>query len=392
MGRSGRTCRPFGALQLTVSPRVTEKKSVSQERLAEYLRSLIERGDEFALVLKSGAPPRLHGESSVQDLGSALLDKSKLANLADDIIPRELAERLVERRHVEFGYGVDGVGRFRTTAYSQRGSLALMFRPVRLSPPAIEDLGLPDGVRALADERRGLVIVTGPPNSGCTTTLHAMVNHVNRTRPTFIGTVEEPVEVVHKDLLAVVNQLEVGQDITATGEGAQQAVRQGAEVLMVGRAGDQDAAEACLAAAEAERLVLVGVEGRDAGDAIQTFTQLFGANEHDRLHLRLAAALGGLIVQHLVPRRDRNGRVAAAEVLMATTRMREAQIEGATTEKIRQGALRSRRPGTVTLEESLAELCKSQEIDLTTAMTWAPVWHDLRQRLDQGGRYTAGAH
>lgn len=396
--RSGGTNAAFGAARIAakrdasaepggitqVAPVVAEREVVPRDQLVRYLHTLAARDDDATLVLKAGATARIVAEAGVTEIGSEVLDRLTLSEMAEEIVPEPVADRLVERRHVEFGYGIDGLGRFRTIAYSQRGSLALLFRAIPRTLPAPDQLGLPDGVRVLADQPHGLVVIGGPPGSGRTTTLHSMIDHLNRSRAAFITTVEEPVEVLHKDVVAIVNQLEVGLDVPSPGDGARRAIRQGAQVLVVDRVEDRDTAEACVAATESSHLVIVGVEARQPVEAIEALVALFAGDQHDRIRLRLAGTFAGLVVQHLVARVG-GGRVPAAEVLMATTALREAVIDAATAEELRDAASGARLPGTRTLEESLAELYQSRVIDLRTVMSLAPSWRDLRRRLEQMG-------
>lgn len=326
----------------------------------------------------------MRAEGAVCNLDDAPLNRSVVSGISGAIIQPASAERLLQRRQVEFAYGIDGVARFRVSAYSQRGSLVLQFRKVTSVPPVLEDLALPTGVQVVAKQPRGVVMVAGPPGSGRTTTLHAIVDYLNRSQGSFIVTVEEPVEVLHTDLLGTIVQLEVGRDVTDVKSGVRTAVRQDADVVMVGMLDNSDVGDACLLAADAGLLVVAGMEGGTAREATHSFVRLWPEHERERIRLRLAGALAGVIAQRLLPRRAGTGRVAAAEVRLATTEIRQAVVTAESTGNADDGEADSGW-GRESLEQALADLCAAGVIDLRTALIAAPRWDLLNERLERHG-------
>jgi twitching motility protein PilT len=350
-----------------------------------YLRLLSEREGGTDLHLKVGSPPRLRVKGALETIADEEpLDKTGLEAMAAAVLTSGAKDRFVEHREAECTYSVHGLGRFRVAAYLQRGSIALILRRVTMTARSFDELGLPSELATLATAERGLVLVAGPAGSGVTTTLAAMVDHLNHRRACHIVTVEDPVEVLHKDDLAAISQRQVGVDIGDVASGVRSALRQDPDVVVVGRIDTQDIADSALAATDAGCLVLAGIR---AGDAVDAFSALVGLYpDDDRPHMRLAAAgaLVGAVSLRLVAARTGSGRVPAVEVLRTIPSIQSALMadEGAEARGLlsRNAAL-----GMQTLNQALAQLLERQLIDERAALAATPDWVGFRATLEQRG-------
>ena len=231
--------------------------------LGEWLRQLVEANGSD-LHIKADSPPRIRVRGRLQSLDGAPLRAPDTQAIATAIVPKERAERFEERGEMDFAYSIPGLGRFRVNAFRQRGSCSLVLRQLRIGGPALEEVGLPPIVAKLAQEPRGLVLVTGPTGSGKTTTLAAMIEHINANQPVHIVTIEDPIEVLHPDKQASVNQREVGQDTETFLTAIRAAMRQDPDVILIGEMRDTETVRAALAAAETGHLVLSTLHTVDA--------------------------------------------------------------------------------------------------------------------------------
>ncbi|MGH9325746.1 MAG: type IV pilus twitching motility protein PilT [Terriglobia bacterium] len=282
---------------------------------------------------------------------------------------------------LDMAYSIEGVGRFRTNVYLERGQVSMV---VRVIPPAIrtlEELNLPAAVSRLCDERRGLVLVTGSAGSGKSTTLAAMVDRINSTRSDHIITVEDPIEFYHHDKKSFINQREVGSDTPSFEAALRSALRQDPDVLLVGEMRDLETIRTAIIAAETGHMVFSTLHTLDAQETVQRIIAVFPADEQKQIRLQLAATLKGVISQRLVCRADRKGRVPAAEVLVATEFIRECIINPDKTRLIRQLlASGTSQYGMQTFDQSLYDLYSRGLITLENAVAWSCNPEEIRLR------------
>jgi twitching motility protein PilT len=218
---------------------------------------------------------------------------------------------------VDFAYSIANVGRFRANVFRQRGSVSMVLRKLRFGGPSFEEMGLPDAVRKLADEHRGLILVTGPTGSGKTTTLAAMIAYINQTKPVHIVTIEDPIEVLHRDDVASINQREIGNDTEDFLAALRAALRQDPDVILIGEMRDTETVRAALQAAETGHLVLSTLHTTDATETVNRVIDFFPPYQQKQVRLALAASLRGIVCQ--APRADVDGgRVPALEILVNT--------------------------------------------------------------------------
>ena len=358
---------------------------MAHPQLDRYLTLLAEREGGTDLHLKVGSSPRMRVKGTLESVGDEpSLDKATLEAMAGAVLTAGAKETFLQQREAECTYSVNGLGRFRVSAYLQRGSIALILRRVTTSARSIDELGLPSTLAALASAERGLVLVAGPAASGVTTTLAAMVDHINHSRACHIVTVEDPVEVLHKDDMAAVSQRQVGVDTLSVAQGIRSSLRQDPDVVLVGRIDSHEVAQATMAATEAGCLVIAGVRAADVVEAIAAVVGFYPVAEQRHVRLAVAGALVGAASIRLVPMKAGAGRVPAVEVLRVIPRV-QAAIMGEETDELRSAMTRNGSIGMQTLNQSLAALLEQQVIDERAALAATPDWLGFRIALEQRG-------
>ncbi|HEV2028852.1 MAG TPA: type IV pilus twitching motility protein PilT [Candidatus Dormibacteraeota bacterium] len=323
--------------------------------IEDTLDSLIELGASD-LLLSCGSPPRMRKDGRVELLEE---DAPPLAPADTERLLRDLLQPpdwkvLQKRRQVDFAFTWRDQARIRGNAYYQRDSLAAAFRLLPLEIPGFELLGMPEAVLRLLERHQGLILVTGPTGSGKSTTLAAMVDHLNKTRPYHIITFEDPIEYVHKHRMAIVDQRQVGDDTPSFAEGLRSVFREDPDVVLIGEMRDLDTISSALTIAETGHLVLATLHTNDAPQAINRIVDSFMGAQQQQIRVQLAGCLAGVIYQQLLPVAG-GGRVAAFEVLMANVAVRSMIKEGKT-DQIRSILQTGIREGSQTLERSLNQL------------------------------------
>ena len=260
--------------------------------IEELLRALVE-ADGSDLHLKAGSPPLIRVDGLLRRLGDGRLQSDDTARVAGFIMPPDRRQVMERQNESDFAYSLAGVGRFRVNVFRQRGAVSLVMRRVRIGSPSFDELGLPAVVRSLSDSPRGLILVTGPTGSGKTTTLAAMIDHINATRPCHILTLEDPIEVLHPDRIASVNQREVGVDTDDFVRAMRAAMREDPDVILIGEMRDSETVAAALAAAETGHLVLSTLHTIDATETINRVVDFFPPFQQHQVRVTLSGALRG---------------------------------------------------------------------------------------------------
>lgn len=361
-----------------------------REDLDRLLHALAE-ADGSDLHVKAGAKPRMRVDGALGVMESEPeFSADDTRELVDLILPSEVRITFDAAHEADFAYSVPGLGRFRMNAFMQRGSIAFAIRRVRTSAATIEELGLPEVVRRLSDEHRGLVLVTGPTGSGKTTSLAAMVSHINHTRSCHIITVEDPVEYLHKDVEATIDQREVGFDTESFTTAMRVILRQDPDVIFIGEMRDPETVHTALTAAETGHLVFSTLHTTTATETVNRIVDFFPPHQQGQIRVSLAAALKGTICQRLVPRIDGHGRVPAVEVMVVNGRIQQAILDPVQTSDIDQIMAEGDYYGMQTFDQSLAMLIKTQTISLRDAMNAASNPHDLKVMLERMGVVPTG--
>src|SRR2546425_4404579 len=315
-----------GGLEMeTGSPIVPEFNS--------WLEELV-KGEGSDLHVKVGSPPMIRLPHGLIRLERDPLGPIETQAIADGIVPQDRKATFAERGDVDFAYSVPNVGRFRVNVFRQRGSVSMVLRKLRFGGPSFEEIGLPDAVRQIADEERGLILVTGPTGSGKTTTVAAMIAYINETTPVHIVTIEDPIEVLHRDDVASIDQREIGNDTEDFLAALRAALRQDPDVILIGEMRDTETVRAALQAAETGHLVLSTLHTTDATETANRVIDFFPPYQQKQIRYVLAGALRGIICQRLVPTVD-GGRTPALEILVNNGRIAERIVDPDRTSEIK---------------------------------------------------------
>ena len=363
---------------------------MSHAMLDRWLAILVERGGSD-LHVQAASPPRIrvNGVLGVIE-GEAALTPEDTKEIAESIMRPNIAAGFAEKGDGDFAHTVSGLGRFRVNVFRQRGSVGLVMRLVRGQAQSFEELGLPEVVARLAGEHRGLILVTGPTGSGKTTTLAAMIDHINSNRECHIITIEDPIEVLHPAGKAEVNQREIGFDTHDFASAMRAAMRQDPDVILVGEMRDQETVAAALSAAETGHLVLSTLHTIDAPETINRIVDFFPPHQQNQIRVALAGSIKGTICQRLVRTVDGEGRVAAFEVMVANGRVQECILDPQRTSDIHEIIADGGYYGMITFDQSLAKLFEDQKIGLREALTSASNPHDLQVMLQTKGLVSTG--
>ncbi len=325
------------------------------------------------LHLKVGTPPivRLHGELIPLDTGEKVTLEEAL-KIAFSIMSPSQREEFKRENELDFAYSVPGLGRFRCNAFFQRGAVGMVFRVIPLKIPTFEELNLPDVLKKIAMEQRGLVLVTGTTGSGKSTTLAAMIDYINSNRAVNIVTIEDPIEFLHRDKKSIISQREVGSDTKSFVKALRSALRQDPDVILVGEMRDFETIQTALIAAETGHLVLSTLHTVDAAETINRIISIFPPNQQKQIRLQLASVIKGIISQRLLPKADGNGRVPAIEVMLGTLTIKECIVDPDKTrlisDVIAQGKVLY---GMQTFDQSLFDLYKAGLVTYEEALKWA---------------------
>ena len=308
--------------------------------------------------LKVGAPPmlRIHGDLIPVE-GAEKVDRDTMQAYLAQLMADHHRERLARSFQVDFAYGEPSLGRFRVNVFYQRGEPAAALRLIPVVIRSSEELRLPPVVERIAQERRGLVLVTGTTGSGKSTTLAALVRSINESRACHIITVEDPIEYVHEDAESIISQREIGVDATSFADALKAALRQDPDVILVGEMRDLETIETAMLAAETGHLVMSTLHTLDAPETITRVISAFPEHQRDQARLILASVLKGIISQRLVPRGDGKGVVPAIEVMVSTALIRECIAIKERTREIREAIARGYKTyGMQTFDQSLMQL------------------------------------
>lgn len=280
------------------------------------------------LHLKVGSPPVLRIDGRlVPMVEQKRLTQEDVVKLAFSMMSQAQKDRFKQKNESDFAYGVPGLGRFRVNVFMQRGTVGLVMRAIPTKMASIEELNLPPVIGKLAEETRGMILVTGTTGSGKSTTLASIIDSINSSRTEHIMTIEDPIEFLHRDKRSLVNQREIGMDTESFALALRSAMRQDPDIILVGEMRDFDTISVGLTAAETGHLVLSTLHTVDATETINRIISVFPPYQQKQVRLQLASVLKGVISQRLVPRADGNGRVPACEVLVVTATVRECIID-----------------------------------------------------------------
>jgi twitching motility protein PilT len=350
--------------------------------LNALLRRAVERGASD-VHLKLRKPPIFRLDGQLEPVGDAVpLTEADLETVLHTVIGSSHArhERFQESGELDTAYSTEGLPRFRVNCFRQRGAVSLAFRYIPDAVPSFNDLQLPPGVARLANEERGLVLVTGASGVGKTTTLAAMIDEINRTRRQHIVTVEDPIEFLHRDQGCIVNQREVGIDTASFHTALRSVLRQDPDVILIGELRDAETAETALQAAETGHLVFATMHTIDATETIGRMIEFFPAVKQNQVRSVLASVLRGVISQRLLPRPD-GGRVPAVEVMVMNARIDELIREARTHElqaAIEEGSFLDMQ----SFQQALIDLVLTESVEAEVAANASTNKHDFLVELE----------
>jgi twitching motility protein PilT len=337
------------------------------------------------LHLKAGSPPIIRLDGRLEVLNTEELVPADTARLAEALVPEHRRAEWDQNREVDFAHGVAGLGRFRVTVYSQRGSTALAIRHILPGTPSFEALGLPPSISRLCSERQGLLLVTGPAGSGKTTTIAAMLDRVNESDRRHIVTIEDPIEFLHRDKKSVVSQREIGSDSPDYATALRRVMRQDPDVVFLGEIHDRETARAAITLANTNRLVLSTMVTPNVAQTIEWLLNTFTAEEQAMARSSLARGLRGIVSQQLLERTDGKGRLPAVEVMVNQNRVSEFLLGDDGAPPIRKIMADGEYSGMQTFDQSLYHLCKEGLIGLRTAVSASEQPQELRASLQALG-------
>ncbi len=287
------------------------------------------------LHVKVGNPPVIRVDGALHPLPQTRrVTQEEVMDIAFNVMNDAQKDRFKRSSELDMAYSVPGLGRFRVNIFQQRGTIGIVFRLIPVKIKSIDELNLPEVLESLAMQARGLILVTGTTGSGKSTTLAAMIHHVNQKRTAHIMTIEDPIEYLHRDIKSLINQREVGSDTLSFGAALKSALRQDPDVVMVGEMRDFETIETALVAAETGHLVMSTVHTVDATETINRIISVFPPYQQKQVRIQLAGVLRGVISMRLVPRSDGKGRVPAVEILIATNRVKECIVDKDRTHEI----------------------------------------------------------
>lgn len=356
----------------------------------EYLKVMVD-SKASDIYFKVGSPPalridnKLHSLNGQYGLTAERLTPSDTFDLAYSIMNEAQRDEFQKTHELDFAYVVPGLGRFRVNIYRQRGSIGIVMRAIAFKVQSIKELGLPDIVRKLAELPRGLVLIGGPAGAGKSTTMAAMVDHINTVRRCHVITIEDPVEFLHRDRESIISQREVGSDTLSFAHALRHVVRQNPDVILIGELRDMETISAALSAAETGRLVIGTLHSPDAIQTIRRVVDIFPAELQQQVRTQLSFVLQAVFYQILLPSTSGEGsRVLAYEVIMATpgvcNLIREAKIQQIPT-LIQAGG----QYGMHTLNMSLLQLLKQGLITPDVALTNSPDPKELKREMEKIG-------
>jgi twitching motility protein PilT len=384
----------------------------SPENELNRILQIAVKGGASDIHIKAGLPPIFRVDGSLLPLrDAARMSPEDIGRMAAAIMSKQQRDMFQQSLDLDMSHGVPGVGRFRVNVFQQRGSIGMVFRVIPFKVKTIEELMLPESIRKLSDEKRGMILVTGATGSGKSTTMASMVDYINSSRTDHIITIEDPIEFLIRDKRSIINQREIGNDTTTFARSLKAALRQDPDVIMVGEMRDLETIEIAMMAAETGHLVMSTLHTVDAAEAVNRICTAFPPHQRDAARYQFANLFRGVVAQRLIPRADGRGRVPAVEVMLSTGRIREMIMEKSTsraiTEQISQGVdsygmqtfdqslMFLLQNGLITYEEALAQSSNPDDFTLRVSGVASAqnntAWSNFERSPAGGSPGSAGA-
>jgi twitching motility protein PilT len=356
--------------------------------LEEALTYVVRKdGSDLHLKVPSRPLARIHGELAPLEYYDPMRPEDTERVLQEMLADHH--DRMVEfdrENEVDFAFAVPGLARFRVNAFRQRGSVSIAARVISPVVKTIEELGLPNVIGELSDEERGLILLTGTTGSGKSTTLAAMINHINETKARHIVTIEDPIEYLHPDKRSIINQREIGMDTDSFSRAMRRVLRQDPDVILIGEMRDEETVRTALSAAETGHLVLSTVHTLDAPESVNRIIDFFQPHEQNQARAMLAGTLKGVVSQRLVRTVEGNGRVAVCEILRMTGRARDMITDPDQTGRLREVIAEGEYYGMQTFDQALLRHYQAGLVSLEEALRVSTSPHDFKLLVAGDGR------
>jgi twitching motility protein PilT len=353
----------------------------------ECLRYLIQaEGSDLHLKVPLAPMVRVHGHLTAIEGQEPLSPDATSEALRNMLQEPEKLDEFDREGEVDFAYAISGLARFRVNAFRQRGSTSLVCRAIPFTIRSVADLNLPPVITELAEEERGIVLLTGTTGSGKSTTLAAMVDHINQTRAKHIVTIEDPIEYLHRDKNSIINQREVGLDTASFQRALRRVLRQDPDVILIGEMRDEETVHTALSAAETGHLVLSTVHTVDATESINRLLDFFPPHQQQQARAMIAGVLKGVVSQRLVPTVAGDGRVAVCEVLRMTGRVKDLITNPNETARLHEVIEEGEYYGMQTFDQALLGHLQAGRVSMETALRTATHPHDFKLLVAADGR------
>lgn len=351
--------------------------------LEDLLKKALQKGASD-LHLKAGIIPVIRRHGVLRPLAANLppLSGEQIESMALALMDELQRSQFREFREVDLSFGISGLGRFRVNVFQQRGTVRMVIRAIPVQVPSIDDLNLPQVIKKIADNERGLVLVTGATGNGKSSTLAAMVDEINRTKNLHILTIEDPIEFLIRDRKSIVTQREIGVDASTFSRALRAALRQDPDVILIGEMRDRETIEIALLAAETGHLVLSTMHTLNSVETINRAVAAFEVHQQDQVRMQLGAVLKAVISQRLARKKDGSGFVPAVEILVNNPGIRQ-MIEKRESGSVLMEAIEEGQTtwGMQSFDQSLMELIMKGHISLEEALTLSTSPEDLRIRF-----------
>ncbi len=357
----------------------------------QALRYVVEHeGSDLHVKVPSPPMARIHGELCPIPGAEPLTAEDTAAAFERICGDESLRESFAEVGEADYSYDLPGVSRFRVNSFRQRGQVSIVCRAIPFQVRTVDDLGLPEVIKDLAKERRGIILLTGTTGSGKSTTLAAMIDQINSTQPQHIVTLEDPIEYLHRDKRSIINQREVGQDTESFARAMKRVLRQDPDVILIGEMRDEETVRTALSAAETGHLVLSTLHTLDATETINRIIDFFPPHLQQQARVMLASTLRGVVGQRLIKKKGGEGRVAVCEVLVVTGRVQDLILNPNETGKITEVIAEGEFYGMQTFDQALLKHVMAGNIEEADAMDAASSPHDFKLMLQAKGQRASG--
>jgi twitching motility protein PilT len=351
----------------------------------EELLQLVRTRGASDLHIKTGSPPVLRIDGELVEIEESVCTSEVTKDFAANLMTAKQRSRFSEANEIDFAFSAPAIGRFRVNVFRQRGSISIALRHVATHVPSFGELNIPPIVQKLALEPRGLVLVTGTTGSGKTTTLAAMIDHINSHSRRHIVTIEDPIEILHKDRKSIINQREVGMDTDSYDTALKFVLRQDPDIILIGEMRDLETVRTAMTAAQTGHFVLSTLHTIDAAETVNRVIDFFPFYQQKQARIMLAGCLRGIVSQRLLLRADGNGRVPAVEVMVTTRRIQDMILDCQQTHLIATAVAEGDFYGMQTFDQSLLGLYEQGLVTMDDAVEVATNRHDFRLMVQARG-------